>query len=315
MGVVLETGKDSLLVETRNTFKVGDKVELIPFEGNNVAFTMDFIQTFDHKHITRTRPGMVVGIPPVPGASPMNHSSERVLHEILNLYRLQKAPGPPVLMKSLFQRGNFPASAHFPYLSHWTLAKEIRNLNKKAVFEWDILMTQTLWDKNLGHLCERLDFSCFDAVRVSDPGALQYLREKAPKCRIQLSLEGGNHNWRGIARWMELLGGQLEKIILSIELDRTHLKEYLPKIPVKTEILGLGPIPLYYSPRKLLSNIFSTDEATPPEGHKAWGRSEESIHRGFRLVENRHGTQMFHAKDLNLLGEKDFLENVQDWIT
>ncbi len=69
------------------------------------------------------------------------------------------------------------------------------------------------------------------------------------------------------------------------------------------EYLGLGRILLFYSPRNLLSpllkdqdvNLIGTDRI------EALGESEESPHKGFPLIQNQHGTFMFHVKDLFLL--------------
>ena len=190
-------------------------------------------------------------------------------------------------------------------------AKELFCLGKKALFDWDILMTQRELER-LKKIFSQIDMSCIHAIRIRDKGALQFLLEEKFPQKIHLNLEGGDHNERGILRWIEFVGEKLERVLLSKELDRECLKTYLPKISrcsKETELLGLGPIALFYTPRKLLSPQFCKDQKGD-EQLSALGFSEESVHRGFSIVENSHGTFMFYPKDLNLLDQISYLQGL-----
>lgn len=180
------------------------------------------------------------------------------------------------------------------------IAGHCKDQNISSILNWDILMTEDDFNK-AQKLISQLDLSLFDAIRVQDIGALNYILESTNK-PIQLNLEVGNHNLEAVLGWLELAGERVERVILSIEVPKDVLKEWRECIPCEVELLGLGKILLFYSPRKLLSPV-STDQ---DEIIEALGSSEESPHKGFPIVENRHGTFMFHIKDFCLL------ENVKE---
>src|SRR5690606_14113245 len=69
------------------------------------------------------------------------------------------------------------------------------------------------------------------------------------------------------------------------------------------------------TPRNLLSNLLPEDdekkqkEVFPSRYIEATGESEESPHKGFPLIENKHGTFMFHIKEHYLL---DFVSDLKE---
>jgi putative protease len=134
---------------------------------------------------------------------------------------------------------------------------------------------------------------------VQDPGALHWAIEKTNK-PLQFIAENGNHNLSALQGWIELSAGRLERIALSIELSKNSIKEYVEKLSVPCELLGHGRILLFYTPRPLLSAL-ATEKLSVNEEIAALGESEESPHKGFPLVENAHGTFMFHIKEFSLI--------------
>lgn len=186
------------------------------------------------------------------------------------------------------------------------LAKQARAYGLRVVLEWDILMRQPDFDRCVGLLRE-IDLSLFDAIRVQDPGALEYVLKSEWTIPIQLNLEQGNHNLRAVKRWCTHAGPRLERVILSVELPKTRLSEYVQALPVPVEVLTLGPILLLYTPRHLLSyqkndlNWVKESEDQSPHWLEAQASCEESFHKGFRLRETIHGTLLFHAKDYCLI--------------
>lgn len=179
------------------------------------------------------------------------------------------------------------------------------------VLEWDVLQQETLFQKN-AELISRLPLHEFKAIRLQDPGAINYIKEKFPWLKIQLIMENGNHNFTGLSRWSEFLGEQLDRLVLSNELSREHLGLYASKLTAELEVLVFGRILLFYSPRLLLSPLKKT-EIEADFIHKniqAFGTSEESPHAGFPLIENRHGTYMFNVKDLYLLDHIEELRSL-----
>ncbi|MBL7665657.1 MAG: U32 family peptidase [Bacteriovoracaceae bacterium] len=180
------------------------------------------------------------------------------------------------------------------------LAQICQQFGIRTVFEWDIIMTENDFQK-CAEKFKTFDLKNISAIRVQDPGALEYCLNHT-ELPIQLVLENGNHNLVGLKKWRGYVGERLERMVLSIELPEATLKEYIEALDVPVEILVLGPILLFYSPRKLLSVLGSDKEEII-----ASGSSEESPHKGFPLIENRHGTFMFHIKDQSLM---EYLEDL-----
>lgn len=178
------------------------------------------------------------------------------------------------------------------------LLQRARRENLNVVLLWDTLATEDIFMEQC-ELIDRLPMHEFKAIRIQDPGALEYIKNKYPWQKIQLVLENGNHNLSGLMKWSEYLGDQCERLVLSNEISKVKLLEYARSLSVPLEIMVFGRIPLFYSPRKLLSVM--GDKAAGDYVLEAYGTSEESPHSGFPLIENRHGTFMFNVKDLYLL--------------
>lgn len=176
-------------------------------------------------------------------------------------------------------------------------SKRARELGLKVVFEWDILMTENTFLKLATGMNDFLD--SFDSLRVQDPGALEWGFKHTTK-PLQFIAENGNHNLVGLKAWIAHVQGRMERIALSIEIPKTILTEYVKELGVPCELLGLGRILLFYTPRQLLSPL-AEDKFSYNETISAVGESEESPHKGFPIVENRHGTFMFHIKDFCLV--------------
>lgn len=176
------------------------------------------------------------------------------------------------------------------------------------VLEWDILQQESLFQRN-ARLVSGLPLKAFKAIRLQDPGAINYIKENYPSLKIQLILESGNHNYVGLSRWSEFLGAQLDRLVLSNELSRDHLRLYAAQLKTDIEILVFGRILLFYSPRQLLSPLRKEEikAELSQKNIEAFGTSEESPHSGFPIIENSHGTFMFNVKDLYLLDQLEEL--------
>ena len=135
----------------------------------------------------------------------------------------------------------------------YELSREAKSLGLKVVLEWDVLASEDDFS-TFTKAFNRIDKTLYDFVRVQDPGVLNYVLEESTK-PIQLILEGGNHNLVGIKKWKEIVGARLERIVLSIELSKDKLEHYCKELSCPIEILVLGPVLLFYSPRKLLSPL------------------------------------------------------------
>ena len=182
----------------------------------------------------------------------------------------------------------------------------------KTILDWDVLNTSENFLRT-EYVLEKVKLDQFDAVRVQDPGALEYLLEKTDS-KIQLVLENGNHNLLGIQTWVDYVGDRLDRVVLSIELPKDKLREYAQRLKVNIVFYILGQILIFYTPRNLLSALYKDhDDQLGNSQNKSFlmaqGESEESPHKGFPLVENEHGTFMFHVKDQCLLEHIDELKD------
>lgn len=184
------------------------------------------------------------------------------------------------------------------------LASRARELGLRVLLEWDILMTENVFSKVVQDLPAL--FPHVDSVRVQDPGAFEWIIKNS-KLPIQFIAENGNHNEKALQGWIDHGQGRVERIILSIELNRDVLGNLIKDLSVPCELLGFGRILLFYTPRALLSPL-QDDKLTYNEELTALGESEESPHKGFPVVENRHGTFMFHIKEFSLV---EYMEDLK----
>ena len=177
------------------------------------------------------------------------------------------------------------------------LAKQAHKKGLRVYLQWDLLATENDFRRILQEVLEQIPLSSFDAIRVQDVGALEWLRQHPAKPKIHWIAETGHHNLPSLQRWVAYVGSALERIVLSIELPLPILSEYCRELSVSCELLAVGRILLFYSPRKLLSPILGP----PTEMTLATVTSTDQHHHEFPVLEHQHGTLMFHHRDLFLL--------------
>lgn len=219
-------------------------------------------------------------VPPVsPPDSPLMAALARVpgVHEVLLGH------------EQMARWGGFPTET---LIEH---ARQARSSRLRTVLVWDLLAK----DRDIadsGALLHRLSRNLFDAVRVSDPGIAAYLRERFPDWPQQLVLESGNHNLTGLKTWTERLGP--ERIAVSNEIPMGQLALMRSNLSTQVEILGLGRLLIFMTPRKLLSPI-QRAEAAADAIQQTLHNEEDG--KNFPFIENSHGTFMFYEKELFLL--------------
>jgi putative protease len=189
-------------------------------------------------------------------------------------------------------------------INHWSY--KALEYSLRPLLQWDSLMTEEDFQKSL-ELWKKIDLSHFHGVRVQDAGAVHFCKARYPDKKIHLILENGNHNINSIKAWADFLGEQLERIVLSLELPQKVLIDYIEKLNqmgIESEILGLGKILLFYSPRKLLSPLVSSKQGII----EANASGEETAHKNFPVLENTLGTFMFNPKDYILIDQLEQLK-------
>jgi putative protease len=180
-------------------------------------------------------------------------------------------------------------------------------LKIKAVVEFDILITENNFKATMA-IFNQLNFKAIYAIRVQDQGVLHYIFNNTD-LKLQFIAETANHNLASLKRYENLLGDRLDRVVLSIELTHDKIKIYKNALKTNVEFLVLGRILLFYTPRNLLTPL--TDSMLSYNNSLiATGESEESPHKGFPLIENKHGTFMFHIKHQYLLDFMDDLDVV-----
>jgi collagenase-like PrtC family protease len=136
-------------------------------------------------------------------------------------------------------------------------------------------------------------------IRAKDKGIIFYLSGQKRNCEV--ILEDGQHNLLAVKTMSTLLGESLKKIIISYQLSREQLKELASTVKIPLEILALGPIPIFHTPRKLLEDVGQKEVIA---------NSLESAHKGFYVLEHYFGSTMYHLKDLSLLERLDKLQEI-----
>jgi len=173
------------------------------------------------------------------------------------------------------------------------------------ILNWDILMTDKIMGTIISEV-EKIPLEKFAAIRVQDLGALEWLSLVKPVCPIHLNLETGHHNIVAIKSHLDLYPS-VTRVVLSQELESSTLQEYLKELKVETELMVLGQTLLFYTPRHLVTPLYESSEENSLQ---VLATSEESPHKGFPILENRHGTFMFNIKDHCLI---DHAVELKEW--
>ncbi|MBD2461313.1 U32 family peptidase [Oscillatoria sp. FACHB-1407] len=221
---------------------------------------------------------------------------------------LERCAHAPQLQEVLLEPALLARQGRLGEAEVQSLALEATQRGLRPVLVWDIVMTERMLSVVSDRL-QRWDLRRFAAVRVSDVGAAYWLTTHAPEMPLQLIVETGNHNLEALQGWCELFGTSLERLILSIELPEKQLVEYCQSLPVACELLGVGQILLFYSPRSLLSaHISNPQEEENAPYLETTVAFEESPQRPFPTVETAHGTLMFLDKDQFILDRLEALK-------
>ena len=181
------------------------------------------------------------------------------------------------------------------------------NFKIVPVLNWDRLETDLLLDDQI-ELFKKLikNHSSIILVRVLDLGVAQYLKENHSQIKIQLNLKNLGNNLISAKSWISYFKSCLDRIILPVESSyKDHLK-ILKEVNVACELYVLGPIQMFYSPRKLLSSSLDGVLLDNIE----YITSEESAHKDLPIVETNAGTIIYNNKHLSLIEYiKEFMQD------
>lgn len=141
-----------------------------------------------------------------------------------------------------------------------------------------------------------------DAVIVSDPGIIAFIKQKAPKLKIHLSTQANTLNKYAVMFWVKQ---GIERIVLARELSLQEIKEIKEHVGdrVELEVFAHGAMCISYSGRCLLSNYLADRDANKGECVQCcrWeytiaekGRQDKPL----TIDEDNRGTYILSSKDL-----------------
>jgi putative protease len=188
-------------------------------------------------------------------------------------------------------------------------AKKLNAAGIKCYFQWDILMVESVFVPTCA-LFKQIDFEVFNGVRIQDPGALNFLKSEGFSKEVHFITDQGNHNKLGLQKWIDFWKEGVSRLVISPEIPAKEILRLQGELDIELEVLGAGSILLFYTPRHLVSPLYGEEEQSTPktiEQSLVWGKSEESPHKGFPIVENQHGTFMFNTKEVLIFDEVEEL--------
>jgi len=167
-----------------------------------------------------------------------------------------------------------------------------------------------------------------DALIISDPGIISYVRQVWPKIDIHLSTQANCTNWRAAKFWFDQ---GITRVILARETTLKDIKEIHQKVPkLELECFVHGAMCMAYSGRCILSKWFTDRSAnlgdcTQPcrwhykvkktnhvacnTQHAALALEESSRPENyFPIEEDENGTYILNSKDLCLIDHLDKLK-------
>lgn len=156
--------------------------------------------------------------------------------------------------------------------------------------------------KELPEYLEKLNELKVDAVILSDPGTLMYVRKYAKDLEVHLSTQANNTNYMSANFWHEQ---GVKRIVMARELSFEEIKEIKENVPEDLEIEGFihGAMCISYSGRCLLSNYMANRDANRGEcAHPCrWNYyivEEKRPGEYIPVTEDEKGTYFFNSKDL-----------------
>lgn len=137
-----------------------------------------------------------------------------------------------------------------------------------------------------------------NTLRIMDSGIVNYILREYPEMNIQLNTETGNNNYLSIEFWKAKIGKNLNRVILSKELEYNDIIDIIYKTNIRTELQVHGYVMMLYTKRKVIEGLKNIKDNYNIE-LKEKKREDET----FPLITNQHGTFMLHSKHICLIDE------------
>lgn len=144
-----------------------------------------------------------------------------------------------------------------------------------------------------------------DAVILSDPGTLLFVKEHLPDMEIHLSTQANNTNYMSAKFWHQ---NGVKRVILAREMSFEEIAEIVAKAPEGCEFESFvhGAMCISYSGRCLLSNYMAGRDANKGDCAQScrWNYylvEEKRPNEYYPVVETEEGTFFFNSKDLCMI--------------
>lgn len=155
-------------------------------------------------------------------------------------------------------------------------------------------------ERNFISLCKQIEPLLHKTIVISDIGLAKWLKDHSKI--FHLSLEIGSANDDSVQGWIDYFGTACKRVLLNYQIEAKELHPLISKIPCESEILGLGDILMYYSPRELLSFSDQQKKEVSIQSDDA-GPSE------FKFLQSESGSVMYYSKGFSLLS---YIEEFKD---
>lgn len=150
-----------------------------------------------------------------------------------------------------------------------------------------------------------------DAVIVSDPGVIYFIKNMVADLPIHLSTQANSTNKYAAKFWYEQ---GIDRVVLAREMhinDIKEIRDFVPELELETFVHGAMCIA--YSGRCLLSNYLTSRNGNRGECVQAcrwaWEIHEKNHNdKKLTLTEDNRGTYIMNSRDLNMIKYLDQLE-------
>ncbi|MGK0290337.1 MAG: putative protease [bacterium] len=188
-----------------------------------------------------------------------------------------------------------------------SIVQILKDAGKKIIFVWDKICRDLELERLL-NLFKNLPIEDFYAIRFLDIGVGNYLKENYPDLPLQITVERNSHNQSSILGWVDYFQPQLQRVVLANEIPINEIKKFRNQISCEVELLGLGQIEVFYTPRSLVQHHQKEQSNSIIKLKVA---SEDRPDRWSPVIENEHGTFMFNDRDLFILDNEQELKEAQ----
>jgi putative protease len=144
-----------------------------------------------------------------------------------------------------------------------------------------------------------------DAVILSDPGTLMFIRKYAPDMEVHLSTQANNTNFMSANFWHEQ---GIKRVILARELSFDEIAEIRKNTPMTLELEAFvhGAMCISYSGRCLISNYMTGRDANRGACAQPCRWEYELVEKSrpnesYPVMETEAGTFFFNSKDLCMI--------------